>query len=239
MAGQETAGVIKDFMGGAVSAGRAFLSRGPSHAPSGVPTSSRVGRPTAHSRGLPLALASVTVAALALAGCNMSSGTGPQAQLDGSDGPDAPLTEDANWRGMMSTVGADYVAAVTWGDQVHVTNLVDGCYRIQGPIAYRHSLGTAGYEIGLRNCIEEDYLAYKDNQVLTKRGLPGNPYFSRDEYLVRFAHYGMRAGFSDPDTEFHWARDGYVIAKTVENQGLQNRRPVVFQTSKAPAFFGQ
>ena len=162
--------------------------------------------------------AKLSMTAVMLAGCNLSSGAGQSPTFT----PTVYNGPVGDFRTAMISAGNDYAGAVSYGDTGHVDNLVGGCYGSYDQESSAVDLGTAG-QYALRRCFEIDYLAYKDNQGLTTRGLPGNPYFSRDAFEQRMSRYAFKGGFTNPYDMFQWERDGYVIAKPTEMDALHNR----------------
>ena len=166
---------------------------------------------------LPL-YAALGMTAVMLAGCNLSSGAGQSPTFT----PTVYNGPVGDFRTQMISAGNDYAGAVSYGDIAHIDNLVAGCYSSYDQESSAVDLGTSG-QYALRRCFEIDYLAYKDNQALTNRGLPGNPYFSMDTFGQRMSRYAFKEGFRTPDEMFHWAQSGYMIAKPTEMDALHNR----------------
>ena len=173
--------------------------------------------------------------AVTVAGCTLPQSSAPTAP--------AATTYDfqgTDFRTSMNTAGADYGAAVSFGNTAHVDNLVASCYRQNDQYwQYQNELGATNLRGQLRRCFEIDYLAYKDNQALTNRGLAGDPFFSMDTFGDRMSQYATRAGFTTPDQMFAFGRQGYMIAKPVEMEALHNRQNFQMPTlHKAGGAFG-
>ena len=163
------------------------------------------------------------VGVLTLSGCTLPNNPrAEEATQPATNGPRA-IAPPETFHMQMSEVGDEYGGAVSWGDEAHVMALVSHCYAAYEPQMVG-VLGAEMYQSRVRRCIEFDYLAYKDYQALTHRGLSGNPYFAADALRARWVRYGMRAGFTSAEDMFQWARDGYTIAKPIEIQGLRNRQ---------------
>ena len=210
--------MVEELRGGAVSDGRSVVRLSP-------------GRAWKHSLlsfvGLGLA---VTVA-----GCTLPQSSAPTAP--------AATTYDfqgTDFRTSMNTAGADYADAVGFGDTAHVNNLIAGCYQQYDQAAqYQNELGATNLRGQLRRCLVIDYMAHKDNQAITSRGLAGNPYLSMDAFDNRAGSYGLRAGFPTPDQLFAFMRKGYAFAKPVEVAALRNGRNFQMPTlHKASGAFG-
>ena len=168
-------------------------------------------------RSLPLC-AKLGLTAVMLAGCNLSSGAGQSPTFT----PTVYNGPVGSFRAQMDSAGNDYAGAVSYGDTAHIDNLVGGCYSIYDQESAVANLGSSG-QFEVRRCLEIDYLAYKDNQALTNRGLPGNPYFTMDAFEQRMSRHAFKAGFTNPYDVFQWDRDGYMIAKPTEMDALHNR----------------
>ncbi len=163
----------------------------------------------------------VVAATIGVAGCTVPQGGAQPTSSSVSD------YQGVGFRDLMYSAADAYASAMAFGDTTHVNNAIAGCYQQYDKGAqYQNVLGAGNMQGQLRRCFEIDYLAYKDNQVLTNRGLPGNPYLSSDALDARWGHYGLLAGFQDPNKLFEYARAGYAIAKPAEMGALRNRRGI-------------
>lgn len=173
------------------------------------------------SRSFSILRGLVVIATTGLAGCTLPrSGTQPATST-------AYDFQGADFRTLMYGAADAYASAVASGDTTHVDTAISSCYQQYNQSAqYQNVLGAGNVEGQLRRCVEIDYLAYKDNQALTNRGLPGNPYVSADALNARWSHYGPLAGFQDANSMFDYARAGYAIAKPTEMDALRNRRGI-------------
>lgn len=160
----------------------------------------------------------VVIATIGVTGCTLPQGGTQPTTSSVYD------FQGADFRTLMYGAADAYGSAVAFGDTTHVNNAIAGCYQQYNQGAqYQNVLGAGNMQGQLRRCLEIDYLAYKDNQALTNRGLPGNPYVSADALNARWSHYGPLAGFQDPNSMFEYARAGYAIAKPAEMGALRNR----------------
>lgn len=210
--------MVEELRGGVVSVGRSVM---------------RVSPRGAWKRSL-LSFVGLGVA-VTVAGCTL-----PQ-----SSAPTAPTASTYDFQGTdfrtsMNTAGSDYGAAVSFGDTAHIDNLISGCYQQYDQSSqYSNELGATNLQGQLRRCLVIDYMAYKDNQALTNRGLAGNPFLSMDAFDNRMGSYGLKAGFPTPDQLFAFMRKGYAFAKPVEVGALHNSQNFQMPTlHKASGAFG-
>ena len=173
------------------------------------------------SRSFSILRGLVVIATIRLAGCTLpQSGTQPATST-------VYDFQGADFKTLMYSAADAYANAMAFGDTTHVNNAISGCYQQYNQGAqYQNVLGAGNVQGQLRRCLEIDYLAYKDNQALTNRGLPGNPYVSSESLDARWGHYGPLAGFQDANSMFEYARAGYAIAKPAEMGALRNRRGI-------------
>ena len=80
-----------------------------------------------------------------------------------------------DYKAEMNLIGVEYDADLSFNDPSRVSSDVASCYKIKGTRAF---LGN--YRVQqIRYCLALDYVAYKDNQIVTHNyRTPGNPYIS-------------------------------------------------------------
>ena len=167
-------------------------------------------------------LAASVGALLAVAGCAVSSTPG-QSDYSGTHPLIVNLDPTPNYRAEMTDIGNQYAADLTWHDPGHVSNDVEGCYKVRGSGAIQGIYGIQS----TRWCLALDYLAYKDNQIATHNyKLAGNPYFSQEAAEKRWVIYGSRAGFDDPDAMFSYLRGTYAFTKPAQLNTTNSIRPM-------------
>jgi hypothetical protein len=137
-----------------------------------------------------------------------------------------------DYRTVMTNIGIDYAAELSWHDPQRVITAVDYCYKDSGAFQ-----GIKGQN-DTRRCLAMDYAAYKDNQIATHDyRTPGIPYFSEDAAAQRWAIYGPQAGFTTADAMFQYMRGTYAFIHPTQVDVTKSRTPppvVIRPTTIAP-----
>jgi hypothetical protein len=125
-----------------------------------------------------------------------------------------------DYRTVMTNIGIDYAAELSWHDPQRVISAIQGCYRDSGAF-----VGLKG-ESDTRRCLAMDYAAYKDNQIATHNyRTPGIPYFNEDAAAQRWATYGRQAGFTTADAMFEYMRGTYAFIHPTQVAVTRSRTP--------------
>jgi hypothetical protein len=125
-----------------------------------------------------------------------------------------------DFQAVMTQIGIDYAAELSWHDPQRVITPVEQCYRDSGAFQ-----GIKG-ENDTRRCLAMDYAAYKDNQIATHNyRMPGIPYFNEDAAAQRWTIYGPRAGFTSADAMFQYMRGAYAFIHPTQVAVTRSRTP--------------
>ena len=125
-----------------------------------------------------------------------------------------------DYRTVMTNIGIDYAAELSWHDPQRVISAIDLCYK--DSVAFPGIKGQSD----TRRCLAMDYAAYKDNQIATHNyRTPGIPYFSEDAAARRWAIYGPQAGFTTADAMFQFMRGTYAFVHPAQVNVTRSRTP--------------
>ena len=133
-----------------------------------------------------------------------------------------PVSNDPgpDYRTVMTDIGVDYAAALSWHDPQRVISPIELCYKDSG------TFGGIGGQNYTRRCLAMDYAAYKDNQIATHNyRTPGIPYFSEDTAAQRWTIYGPQAGFTTADAMFQYMRGTYAFIHPTQVNVTNSRTP--------------
>jgi hypothetical protein len=155
---------------------------------------------------------------LLLAGCTVPPSLGPSDSalthpvISNDSGPD--------YRSVMTQIGIDYAAELSWNDPQRVITAIEGCYRDSGAFQ-----GIEGQN-DTRRCLAMDFAAYKDNQVATHNyRTPGILYFSEDAAAQRWTIYAPQAGFASAEAMFEYMRGTYAFVHPTQVDITRSRTP--------------
>jgi hypothetical protein len=136
-----------------------------------------------------------------------------------------------DYRTVMTNIGVNYAAELSWHDPQRVISAVELCYR--NSVAFQGIKG----QNDTRRCLAMDYAAYKDNQIATHnyRTL-GIPYFSEDAAAQRWAIYGPQAGFTTADAMFQYMRGAYAFIHPTQVSVTNSRTPATVRIPPRTSF---